>query len=285
MEIALPVLALTAPSITPPRPFRPGDTPPAFVEVRRDERARKAVATAQAAHESGGTAAIIAPPSLVGALRSELEASGIEFGDAEHDELAASVELLDPRAAKGLEFDHVVLVEPASIIREAEGPQGQRDLYVALTRATRTLTCVHAEPLPWPLGEHELGAPAAARPPAAELDPEPQLDPQAMPSLELDLEPELELDRPEPDGVPEPELAPVPEPAQAGAPGQIVSVGEALVIARMRGMSTSEALARALLTHARGGSEAEVAGAILDPASAEDADVERVLRAATQDLL
>jgi len=51
---------------------------------------------------------------------------------------------------KGLEFDGVVVVEPARIV--AESPQGLRALYVALTRATQRLTVVHADPLPVGLG-------------------------------------------------------------------------------------------------------------------------------------
>ena len=48
--------------------------------------------------------------------------------------------------AKGLEFDHVVLVEPGRI---ATGEAyGLRRLYVALTRAVSRLTVFHAEPLP-----------------------------------------------------------------------------------------------------------------------------------------
>ena len=47
---------------------------------------------------------------------------------------------------KGLELDGVVVVEPGRIV--AEEAQGLRALYVALTRATRRLTVVHAEPLP-----------------------------------------------------------------------------------------------------------------------------------------
>jgi len=47
---------------------------------------------------------------------------------------------------KGLELDATVVVEPAAIL--AEEPQGMRSLYVALTRATKLLTIVHARPLP-----------------------------------------------------------------------------------------------------------------------------------------
>ncbi|MBE1534792.1 HelD family protein [Actinomadura algeriensis] len=51
--------------------------------------------------------------------------------------------------AKGLEFEHVIVVEPAHIVR-AE-PRGLHRLYVVLTRAVSTLRIVHAEPLPDPL--------------------------------------------------------------------------------------------------------------------------------------
>jgi DNA helicase IV len=54
--------------------------------------------------------------------------------------------ILDPRQAKGLEFDTVVVVEPGRIL--AGSPRGANDLYVALTRATQRLTVVHTGALP-----------------------------------------------------------------------------------------------------------------------------------------
>ena len=54
-----------------------------------------------------------------------------------------------------MEFDHVVVVEPAAIVDEAQGGQGLRELYVALTRPTRTLVVVHARPLPAALAQRE----------------------------------------------------------------------------------------------------------------------------------
>jgi DNA helicase IV len=52
--------------------------------------------------------------------------------------------------AKGLEFDAVVVVDPSGIVEES--PRGLNDLYVALTRATRSLDVVHPERLPSVLG-------------------------------------------------------------------------------------------------------------------------------------
>ncbi|NUO61839.1 MAG: AAA family ATPase [Hamadaea sp.] len=51
--------------------------------------------------------------------------------------------------AKGLEYDHVIVVEPAAIV-EAEA-RGLHRLYVVLTRAVTTLTVLHDRPLPAPL--------------------------------------------------------------------------------------------------------------------------------------
>jgi DNA helicase IV len=65
---------------------------------------------------------------------------------AEGAVLDAPVAVLSLDSAKGLEFDSVIVVEPARVA--AESPQGLRALYVALTRTTRRLRVVHAEPLP-----------------------------------------------------------------------------------------------------------------------------------------
>ncbi len=51
-----------------------------------------------------------------------------------------------PSETKGLEFDAVLVVEPARIL--ADGDRGAAELYVALTRATQRLGVLHTEPLP-----------------------------------------------------------------------------------------------------------------------------------------
>ena len=68
---------------------------------------------------------------------------------------AARLTLVPVTLAKGLEFDHVILVEPGRI---ATGEAyGLRRLYVALTRAVSRLTVFHAEPLPAELSLHTIG--------------------------------------------------------------------------------------------------------------------------------
>jgi superfamily I DNA/RNA helicase len=99
-----------------------------------------AAALREAGALEDGLAAVIAPASLAAS------APVAETFDE------AAVPVLTARNAKGLEFDHVVVVEPAAIAEEG-GEQGLRELYVALTRPTRTLTVVHARGLPAPLSE------------------------------------------------------------------------------------------------------------------------------------
>ncbi len=79
----------------------------------------------------GGLVAVIAPQSLLTEVGGLLLEAGIE-----------DVTLVTARGAKGLEFDIVVVVEPAQIA------QHPGDLYVALTRSTRRLEVVHTGALP-----------------------------------------------------------------------------------------------------------------------------------------
>ncbi len=91
-------------------------------------------------------------PSLQTILRREEAAVGdgrvavIGVGDLEDvAHVRASTQFLTPWEAKGLEFDTVVLVEPADILAQ-DG--GLSLLYVAVTRATHHLVIVHRQPLP-----------------------------------------------------------------------------------------------------------------------------------------
>jgi DNA helicase IV len=138
MNFALPLLDRIAPEVEPPLAYRRGGDPPRLVRVGEDELLATAFRETAALAELDGLLAVIVPRSFDGDLPQ---------GDL-FDEL--SVPMLTPRQAKGLEFDHVVVVEPAAMADE--GDRGLRELYVALTRPTKTLVVVHARPLPDPLG-------------------------------------------------------------------------------------------------------------------------------------
>jgi DNA helicase IV len=56
--------------------------------------------------------------------------------------------------AKGLEYDSVLLLEPAQVVAaEPDRASGLRRLYVVLTRAVSRLVVLHDEPLPAELVE------------------------------------------------------------------------------------------------------------------------------------
>ena len=74
-----------------------------------------------------------------------------EVGRATRSGLDAVITLVPVDLVKGLELDAALVVEPAAIV--GSGDRGLQALYVALTRATRRLTVVHARPLPDALRE------------------------------------------------------------------------------------------------------------------------------------
>ncbi|HTZ10432.1 MAG TPA: ATP-binding domain-containing protein, partial [Acidimicrobiales bacterium] len=151
IEVAGRLLAVTAPGLRPPTPVRRTGVAPRLRAVAPSELARSVAAVvAEAAPEvTPGTVGVLAPASLVGEVALALDAAGVEATDPRRDGLGAPVSLLPVDLANGLEFDAVVVVEPARIAQES--PQGLRALYVALTRPTRRLWVVHSAGLPAPL--------------------------------------------------------------------------------------------------------------------------------------
>jgi DNA helicase IV len=102
-----------------------------------------------------GSIGVIAPDAMVESLSASLLGSGIDHGvlGQDHGDIDHQVDVVPATVAKGLEFDRVVVVEPAAIAAaEPDERTGLRRLYVVLTRAVSALTVVHAEPLPAQLG-------------------------------------------------------------------------------------------------------------------------------------
>ena len=110
------------------------------------------MAAVRAAVADPGSVGVIAADADVPALGAALAAAGVAHGrlDADHgDDEDRQVELVPATIAKGLEFDRVVVVEPAAIVdAEPDLRTGLRRLYVVLTRAVSELTVVHAAPAP-----------------------------------------------------------------------------------------------------------------------------------------
>jgi DNA helicase IV len=93
-----------------------------------------------------GSAAVIAADDQVPSLSRTLDRAGVAHAVLNGDTESQQLTLVPVTLAKGLEFDHVIVVEPARI---ATGEaRGLHRLYVALTRAVSRLTVLHTEPLP-----------------------------------------------------------------------------------------------------------------------------------------
>ena len=135
-----PVMALAAallpPGTEPPLSVRDSDESPWYAGrasdlaelVRRESRADRCRA-------GGGDRA-------AGPVAETAAALGLAPGP----DLDAPVAVLAPEQAKGLEFDSVIIVDPAGI--EQASPRGRADLYVALTRTTRRLGLVSQGQVP-----------------------------------------------------------------------------------------------------------------------------------------
>ena len=141
MAVAADVLASVAPGEQPPESVREEGVPPRA--IRGLDQVASVVAAEHDEMAEPGRLAVIAPTSLAAELARALPAA--VPGDRP-EVLDSPIALLTVGQAKGLEFDRVVLVDPAGIL--AQSPAGGHDLYVALTRATHRLTVVYDADLP-----------------------------------------------------------------------------------------------------------------------------------------
>ncbi|MEU6947664.1 UvrD-helicase domain-containing protein [Streptomyces sp. NPDC046316] len=131
MAVAADVRREADPGFEPPRSVRSTGVEP---WERTVEDPVKETADAVAAEvRDEGRLAVIAPPEL----HPELIAALPDASHGAAPDLTCPVVLLDPRQAKGLEFDTVLVVDPDGI--RAGATHGINDLYVALTRATQRL--------------------------------------------------------------------------------------------------------------------------------------------------
>ncbi len=126
---------------------------PGSLAVRRTEAdtldADVVAACAEAlAHE--GSIGLIAADARIAPLAEALTAAGLaHLSPGEETTAESRLTLVPATLAKGLEYDYVVLDEPAAVVDgEPDERTGLRRLYVALTRAVSGLTIVHSAPVP-----------------------------------------------------------------------------------------------------------------------------------------
>jgi DNA helicase IV len=155
LDYASTLLAVIAPELRPASSLR---ADPGALDLTRVPAASLSGALVTACRQAcaqPGSVAVIAADPQVPELGRVLDRAGLAYGAPGTD---AALTLVPVTLAKGLEYDHVIVVEPARIA-SAEA-RGLQRLYVALTRAVSRLTVVHSEPLPEPLPA--MAAPSAA---------------------------------------------------------------------------------------------------------------------------
>lgn len=145
MALASEVLQRIDPGATPPRSVRSSGFEPvreSASEARFADRLAE-LAREQDAAVGDGRLAVIVPGARAAELTAAVTAAVPEASGGEEPDLERRTVVLTARQAKGLEFDAVLLADPAAIA--ATGRHGQNDLYVALTRSTGRLAILDLE--------------------------------------------------------------------------------------------------------------------------------------------
>ncbi len=147
MTVASRVLEASGIRTTPPTSAREGRWPPTAVGFEPGDWARVAdVVRAEREAVTPGSLAVITSKADVGRVTSAVVRDLGREALAEYGSTVGAVSVVPVEEVKGLEFDGVVLVEPAAIL--AESPRGPSDLYVAMTRPTQRLVIAHSTALP-----------------------------------------------------------------------------------------------------------------------------------------
>jgi DNA helicase IV len=168
LEYAVRLLPAMAPGLGTPTSVRDN---PGRLDVRRVEPGdlvRQIVRAARNSMADPGSVGVIVPDADVRAVSRALTGNGIEHGvlGSGHGDIEHQLDVVPATVAKGLEFDRVIVAEPAAIAAaEPDRRTGLRRLYVILTRAVAELTVLHTEDLPAELASpRTAGAPSAPEP-------------------------------------------------------------------------------------------------------------------------
>lgn len=143
--IAHPLLEKIAPQLTAPVVVRNAPKLPEIRWAEPDGVIPAAIAEAQAYAGLGLFVGVICPDEIVTLVEQAFRNANIQTRLVSSGELGQSINLMSASESKGLEFDAVVVVEPATIAHEET--VGLRNLYIALTRTTKYLSVVYSEAL------------------------------------------------------------------------------------------------------------------------------------------
>ncbi|WP_407838551.1 AAA family ATPase [Streptomyces sp. DSM 116496] len=145
------LLPAISPGLSPVSSVR--ETPGSLIVTTVDSAASLPPAVIDACRASlvhEGSIGLIAADARIPELAEALLAAGLPYLSPGEETTAESRLTLVPASlAKGLEYDYVVLHEPADVVAgEPDERTGLRRLYVCLTRAVSGLTLLHTTPLP-----------------------------------------------------------------------------------------------------------------------------------------
>jgi DNA helicase IV len=149
LDFASRLLTHIAPGLDPARSVRQDPGSLVITPVTADTFAGALAAACAGAVTRPGSAAVIAADDQVAGLSTVLGRAGLAHALLNGDSDSQPLTVVPVTLAKGLEFDQVIVVEPARIA--ASESRGLHRLYVALTRAVSRLTVIHTDPLPPPL--------------------------------------------------------------------------------------------------------------------------------------
>ncbi len=160
LEVANRLLGLTAVDAAPSRSVRTTGDVPDVLRVDEDRLAAAAGGAVSALRGLHALVGVVAPVERHEPIAAALDAARLRAVDHVHELAPDEIPLFGPASVKGLEFDGVVVVDPAGILRDGGGadgvsdhtPRGARLLYVALTRAVQRVTLVTHVDLPEVLG-------------------------------------------------------------------------------------------------------------------------------------
>ena len=144
--VAAPLLPLMAPGLTAPEIVRDAPEPPRLSWTPVQDLLPMALQQAREQAGQGRFVGVICPSNLITEIANSMRSTRVNFGLVSSGGLGPSINLMTANESKGLEFDAVVVVEPAAIARE--GLHGLRHLYIALTRTTKYLSVVYHETVP-----------------------------------------------------------------------------------------------------------------------------------------
>lgn len=152
-RVPAPVLALAAEQLpvagvhqSPPRSIRWGAGPPRVVGTTPQGMIDDLVGLVDSWLHNGLSVAVLVADQAYDDFWTSLPTAGVECGDGRDGDFSRRVTLVPQSKSKGLEFDAVVVVEPAAVVDESL--HGARSLYVAMSRCTQALAILHARPLP-----------------------------------------------------------------------------------------------------------------------------------------